>query len=118
MGSGGETVFVRQRTRRQLAISLLTGVAAVTLLAIMVGTLGRAELIAGTSLMAVAGLAGIWFFDSPRRWSWPSDASDYLTIAGLIGFWDTISDSVLSWVFAIVFYWGLATLVRRARTAI
>jgi hypothetical protein len=35
----------------------------------------------------------------------------------MIGFWDAISDSVFSWVFAIVFYWGSATLVRRARYA-
>jgi hypothetical protein len=67
--------------------------------------------------MAAAGLLGIWLFDSPERWSWPSNASEYLAIVGLLGFWDAISDSVLSWVFALVFYWGLATLVRRARYA-
>jgi hypothetical protein len=110
-------MFVRQRTRRQLAISIVTGVTAVSVLALMVGTLGRTELITGTSLMAAAGLLGIWLFDSPRRWSWPSDGSEYLTIVGMIGFWDAISDSVFSWVFAIVFYWGMATLVRRARYA-
>lgn len=110
-------MFGRQRSRRQLAISILTGIGVVSILAVMVGTLTHTQLAIGTLIMAVLGLAGIWFFDSDRGWNWWSDVADYFTIVGLVGFWTSFSDSVLSWVVALVFYWGLATLVKRARYA-
>lgn len=110
-------MFGRRRTRKQLVISLLTGIGLVTILAIMVGTLEYQQLIIATLSMTVLGLIGIWFFDSRIEWAWRSDVSDYMTIVGLIGFWDAFIDSFLSWVIAIIFYWGLATLVRRARDA-
>lgn len=110
-------MFGRRRTRKQLALSLLTGIGLVTVLAIMVGTLEHQQLLIGTLAMSAVGLVGIWFFDSGTEWSWRSDVADYLTIVGLIGFWDAFTDSILSWVIAIIFYWGLATLVRRARNA-
>jgi hypothetical protein len=107
----------RQRSRKQLIISILTGIGLVTLLALMVGTLDRTPVLIGTLTMTLIGLTGIWFFDTGNTWSWPADAADYLTIVGLIGFWGAFSDDILSWVIAVVFYWGLATLVRRARFA-
>ncbi|HLT18078.1 MAG TPA: hypothetical protein VKZ96_01375 [Thermomicrobiales bacterium] len=107
----------RQRTGRQLLISIATGVATVTVLAILVGTLERTPLMAATLAMTLLGLTGIWIFDSEEEWSWPADAADYLTIVGLIGFWSAVSDEILSWAVALVFYWGLATLVRRASRA-
>lgn len=107
----------RQRTRKQLLISILTGIVLISVLAIMVGTLDRTPLLVATISMTVLGLVGIWFFDTGATWSWPADAADYLTIVGLIGFWGTFTDDVLSWVIAVIFYWGLATLVRRARFA-
>lgn len=107
----------RQRTGRQLLISILTGVAMITILAVLVGTLDRTPLLVATGVMAALGIVGIWLFDSEGEWSWPADAADYLTIAGLIGFWDAFSDDALSWVVAVIFYWGLATLARRARKA-
>ncbi|MEZ4570945.1 MAG: YceI family protein [Thermomicrobiales bacterium] len=73
-------MFGRRRTRRQLVISLLTGVGLVTVLAVMVGTLTTNQLIVGTLAMTALGLIGIWFFDSGPEWSWPSDIADYLTI--------------------------------------
>lgn len=110
-------MFGRRRTRRQLVISLLTGVGLVTVLAVMVGTLTTNQLIVGTLAMTALGLIGIWFFDSGPEWSWPSDIADYLAIVGMIGFWDAFTESILSWVIAVIFYWGLATLVRRGRRA-
>lgn len=111
-------MFGRRRTRKQLVFSILTGIGAVTILAVMVGTLTTSQLQVGTLIMTALGLAGIWFFGSGTEWSWPSDVSDYLTIVGLIGFWDASIDSFLSWVIAVIFYWGLATLVKRARYAL
>jgi hypothetical protein len=87
----------------------------VAILAVMVGTLPHSQLLVGTLLMTAIGLIGIWFFDSGQEWRWLSDVAGYFTIVGLIGFWDAFIDSVLSWVIAIIFYWGLATLVKRAR---
>lgn len=110
-------MFGRQRTRKQLVYSLLTGVGLVTVLAIMIGTLEYQQLIAGTLAMTALGLIGIFLFDSGVDWSWRSDLADYTTIVGLIGFWDAFTESVLSWVVAVIFYWGLATLVRRAKYA-
>jgi len=107
----------RQRTGRQLLISIVTGIATVTLLAILVGTLDRTPLMAATLAMAALGLAGIWLFDSETEWSWPAEAADYLVIVGMIGFWSAVSDELMSWVVAVVFYWGLATLARRASKA-
>ncbi len=107
----------RQRTRKQLIISILTGIGLVTLLAVLVGTMDRNSVMVATLVMTAAGLIGIWLFDSGREWSWYSEAADYLTIVGLIGFWGAFTDDVLSWVIAIVFYWGLGTLVRRVRLA-
>jgi hypothetical protein len=107
----------RQRTRKQLAISILTGVVVVSILAVMVGTLSNGQLLIGTLVMALIGLVGIWFFDAGRGWSWLSDLADYFTIVGMIGFWGEFVDTVLSWAIAVIFYWGLATLVRRARSA-
>ena len=108
-------MFGRRRTRKQLVLSILTGIGAVSILAVMVGTLDRTPLLIGTAALTVIGLVGIWLFDSGLEWRWLSDVSDYLTIVGLIGFWDTFTDSFLSWVIAVIFYWGLATLVKRAK---
>ncbi len=96
-------------------MSILTGTGVVTILAAMVGTLSYNQLLIGTIVMTLIGLAGIWLFDSGRTWRWLSDVADYFTIVGLIGFWDAFINNILSWVVAVIFYWGLATLVKRAR---
>ncbi len=111
-------MFGRRRTRKQVVISILTSIVVVSILAVMIGTLPNDQLQIGTLIMAALGLVGIWFFDSGTRWSWPADVADYFTIVGMIGFWDASLDNFLSWVVGVIFYWGLATLVKRARYAV
>ena len=108
-------MFGRRRTRKQLALSILTAIGAVSILSVMVGNLDRNPLLLGTIAMTVIGLIGIWLFDSGLEWRWLADLSDYLTIVGLVGFWSAFTDSFLSLVVAVIFYWGLATLVKRAK---
>lgn len=110
-------MFGRRRTRKQLAISILMAIGVVSILAAMVGSLDTNLLLIATITMTALGLIGIFFFDSGNEWRWLSDLADYFTIVGLIGFWDAFTDNFLSWVVAVIFYWGLATLVKRARSA-
>ena len=105
----------RRLSRKQIALSIGIGIVMVSILAAMTGSLTRDQLLVGTAAMTVVGLVMIWFFDRELGWSIPGATAEYLTIVGLFGFWNAVSDRALSWVVAIIFYWGLSTLVRRAR---
>lgn len=103
----------QRRSRGQFALSIVTGVVLVAVLAVLNATLKGTPYLAATGAMTLAGLVLIYLFDERERRTWPSDLADYLTIVGLIGLWSGLVEGSWGWLVGVPFYWGLSTLVRR-----